>query len=105
MRISQGLNRLTNIIILCHSCYVSLFSLRDILLLSRDVSDSFSGVNFRFIASIAALIDFCPFDELYEVAVDFGLVFSPRDFVLGLVRGAKTGGSADEIVLSIIDSH
>ena len=83
---------------------MSLFSLRDILLLSRDVSDSFSGVNFRFIASIAALIDFCPFDELYEVAVDFGLVFSPRDFVLGLVRGAKTG-SADEIVLSIIDSH
>ena len=83
---------------------MSLFSLRDILFLSRDVSDSFSCVNFRFFVSIATLIDCCPIDELYEVAVDFALIFSPRDFVLGLVREAKTG-SADEIVLSIIDSH
>ena len=103
MRISQGFNRLTNTIIY-HSSYVSLFSLRDILLLSRDVSASFSGVNFRFIASMPALINFCPFDESHEVEVDFGLVFSPLNFFFGLVRGAKTG-SANGIVLSIIDSH
>ena len=53
----------------------------------------FSGVNFSFFVSISALIDFCPFDELYEVTLDFGLVFSPLDFVFGLVRGATTGSA------------
>ena len=105
MRLIQGLNRLTHITI-CHCWYESLFSLRNMLLLSCNVSASVSGVNFRFIAPIAALIDFCPFDELYEVAVDFGLVFSPLDLVFGLVKGAETR-SADEILLSIIhiDRH
>ena len=73
MRISQDLNKKT-IMIIRRSCYVGLLSLRDILLLSRDVSDSFSCDNFRFIASMAALMDFFPLTVSADMVV--GLRFN-----------------------------
>ena len=65
--------------IIRRSCYVGLCSLRDILLLSRDVSDSFSGDNFHFIASMAALMDFCPLTVSLDMVV--GLRFNFCYFV------------------------
>ena len=62
-------------------------------ILARVEPEEHSDVKFRCIASIVALNEFCNRS-----------VYSTLDFVFGLVRGTNTG-SADEIVLSIIDSH
>ena len=61
--------------IIRRSCYVGLFLLRDILLMSRDVFDSFSGDNFRFIASMAALMVFCHLTVSLDMVVDLRFNF------------------------------